>query len=154
MLLFVVECLSQQVTFFMNKSTVTIQADVRASVARAWEVYTKPEYITQWNFASDEWHCPSAENDLRVGGTFSSRMEAKDGSFGFDFGGEYTAVQEYKHIAYTMGDGRTVDVQFSEKGDHTHVEVVFDIEDQNSAEMQRSGWQAILDNFKKCAEHI
>lgn len=135
-----------------QKATVTIQTDVHVPVAKAWEVYTRPEYITQWNFASDEWHCPSSQNDLRVGGTFSSRMEAKDGSFGFDFAGEYTDVKEYEHIAYKLGDERTVDVRFTDNGDTTHVEVVFDIEDQNSAEMQRQGWQAILDNFKKCAE--
>lgn len=131
---------------------ITISAHVAAPVARSWEVYTKPEYITQWNHASDDWQCPRAENDLRPGGTFSSRMEAKDGSFGFDFGGTYTAITPLQLIAYTMGDGRKVEVHFAEDNGGTLVTVIFDAETQNSEEMQRGGWQAILDNFKKCAE--
>lgn len=134
-----------------NKPTVTIEATVNAPLAKAWEVYTKPEYITQWNFASDDWHCPTSENDLRTGGNFSSRMEAKDGSFGFDFAGTYTEVRDQEYIEYTIGD-RSVEVTFTPEGDSTKVVVVFEVEDENSMEMQRGGWQAILDNFKKCAE--
>lgn len=138
----------------MTNKTVTIQAEVNAPLSKAWEVYTSPEYIMQWNFASDEWHCPSAENDLSTGGRFNYRMEAKDESFGFDFEGEYIDVQELQSIAYKLDDGRAVHVRFSGTGDTTHVEVVFDIEDENTAEMQRHGWQMILDNFKKCAESV
>lgn len=134
-------------------ASITINTSVNAFLQKAWDVYTKPEYITQWNHASDDWHCPSATNDLRTGGSFSSRMEAKDGSFGFDFGGTYTDVQPLERIAYTMGDGRTVEVHFAAEGEGTKVTVRFDAEDQNSEEMQRGGWQAILDNFKKCAEN-
>lgn len=132
---------------------VTIRADIYAPIETVWERYTQPEYITRWNYASDDWHSPSAENDLRVGGKFTYRMEAKDGSFGFDFGGEYTEIKPHELIAYTMGDGRKAEVRFIQNGDEaTKVEVVFDAEGQNSVEMQRAGWQAILDNFKKCAE--
>ena len=131
---------------------ITIETLINAPVERVWERYTKPEYVMQWNHASDDWHSPKAENDLRIGGTFSYRMEAKDGSFGFDFGGTYTDVKTNELIAYTMGDNRKVETTFATHGDETKVVVVFDAEEENSVEMQRGGWQAILDNFKKCAE--
>lgn len=137
----------------MNDKMIAIETIVQAPVEKAWEVYTKPEYITQWNHASDDWECPSAENDLRVGGTFSSRMRAKDGSFGFDFGGTYTEVREHELLAYTMGDDRKADVHFAPQDGSTKVTVRFEAETENSAEMQRNGWQAILNNFKKCAEN-
>ena len=136
----------------MSYTPLTIETLVSAPVTKAWEVYTQPEYITQWNFASDDWQCPSAQSDLRVGGAFSSRMEAKDGSIGFDFGGTYADVKEHELIAYTMDDGRTVTVHFAPEGDDSKVTVTFDAEGENSLEMQRGGWQAILDNYKKCVE--
>lgn len=135
-----------------NKTPVTVAATVNAPIEKVWETYTQPAHITQWNAASEDWHSPKAENDLRVGGNFSYRMEAKDGSFGFDFGGTYDEVENHKKIAYTMGDGRRVSVEFKPNGDSTEVSTVFDAEDQNPVEMQREGWQAILNNFKNYTE--
>lgn len=135
-----------------NSTAITIKATVNAPIEHVWDYWTKPEHITKWNAASDDWHSPRAENDLRVGGKFSSRMEAKDGSVGFDFGGTYDEVKNHEIIAYTMGDGRKVHIQFSGDGDSTRVVETFDPEDQNSREMQQEGWQSILDNFKKYAE--
>jgi uncharacterized protein YndB with AHSA1/START domain len=131
---------------------VTIQATIDADVEKVWESYTLPEHITKWNFATDDWQCPYAENDLRPGGTYKARMEAKDGSFGFDFEAVYDEVQPRKSLAYTMGDGRRARVDFEETGPSTKVTVAFDAEDQNDVEMQRAGWQAILNNFKKYTE--
>ena len=131
---------------------ITISATVNASPAKVWECWTKPEHVTHWNFASPEWHCPRGENDLRPGGIFSFRMEAKDGSMGFDFGGTYTEVVNEKKISYKLGDERTVTVLFDKEGSSTIVTETFDTEDVNAAEMQRAGWQAILDNFKKYTE--
>jgi Uncharacterized conserved protein len=135
-----------------NKTPVTVAATVNAPIEKVWETYTQPAHITQWNAASEDWHSPKAENDLRVGGNFSYRMEAKDGSFGFDFGGTYDEVEQHKKIAYTMGDGRKVSVQFTPNGSSTEVSTVFDAEDENPIEMQRDGWQAILNNFKNYTE--
>lgn len=137
----------------MHDKMISIETIVQAPVEKAWDVYTKPEFVTQWNHASDDWECPSAENDLRVGGTFSSRMQAKDGSFGFDFGGTYTEVREHELLAYTMGDDRKAEVHFAPQDGGTKVTVRFEAETENSAEMQRNGWQAILNNFKQCAEN-
>jgi uncharacterized protein YndB with AHSA1/START domain len=131
---------------------ITIEASIKSPVEKVWKFWTGPEHITKWNTASDDWHTPRAENDLRVGGKFLSRMEAKDGSFGFDFEGIYDQVILHERIAYTMGDGRTVDTRFIKEGDGTKVISTFDAENQNSIEMQRGGWQAILDNFKKYTE--
>ena len=132
--------------------TISIEATVNAPVEKVWKYWTGPEYIVKWNNASDDWHTPHAENDLRVGGKFLSRMEAKDGSFGFDFGGVYDEVKENKLIAYTLGDGREVKITFSAKGNETKVVETFEAENQNSIELQRGGWQSILDNFKKYTE--
>jgi uncharacterized protein YndB with AHSA1/START domain len=134
------------------KITVTVEAMINASVEKVWEYWSKPGHITQWCNASPEWHAPHAENDLQVGGTFSTRMEAKDGSFGFDFGGVYDDVKINELIAYTMGDGRKVSIHFNRDGNTTKVVETFDAEDQNPVEMQKGGWQAILDNFKKYTE--
>jgi uncharacterized protein YndB with AHSA1/START domain len=131
---------------------ITIAATVNAPVEVVWEYWTGPEHITQWNSASPEWHTPKAENDLRVGGKFLSRMEAKDGSFGFDFGGTYDEVIPNKLIAYTLGDGRKVKIAFTDEDEETKIVTVFEAENQNSIEMQKGGWQAILDNFKKYTE--
>lgn len=137
-----------------NKTVITVESTVNAPAEKVWETWTMPEHITRWNSASDDWHSPRAENDVREGGTFNIRMEAKDGSFGFDFGGVYDVVKKQEHIAYTMGDGRKVDVKFSENGGRTTVTEKFEAEDTNPHELQRGGWQAILDNFKKYTETI
>jgi uncharacterized protein YndB with AHSA1/START domain len=133
---------------------IRIATRVNAPVEKVWQCWTSPEHITKWNQASSDWHTPWAKNDLVVGGHFSSRMEAKDGSMGFEFGGTYDEVVEHKKIAYTMGDGRKVTVSFSETAGVTEVVEEFETEDQNSAELQRQGWQAILDNFKAYTENF
>lgn len=136
----------------MNKRQIKVQALISADLPKVWACYTDPRHITKWNFASDDWQCPKAANDLRAGGKFSARMEAKDGSAGFDFEGIYDEVIHEKKISYTMGDGRAVTVIFDGSNGKTEVEVTFDAENQNSDELQKGGWQAILDNFKKYTE--
>lgn len=135
----------------MNEA-ITIETHVRAPLAKVWSDFTSPEAVKVWNAASDDWHTTEARNDVRTGGTFFSRMEAKDGSDGFDFTGTYDEVIEHERIAYTMEDGRKVTVTFTP--DETGVRVVetFDPESENPREMQQAGWQAILDNFKKYVE--
>jgi uncharacterized protein YndB with AHSA1/START domain len=135
-----------------NKTTITVENTVKAPVEKVWEFWTKPEHITQWNHASDDWHSPWAKNDLRVGGKFEARMEAKDGSFGFEFWGIYDNIQPHETIESTMGDGRKLAVHFTKNGNETEVVETFEAEGTNPIEMQRAGWQAILDNFKKYAE--
>lgn len=137
-----------------DKTLITVQTTVNAPVEKVWDYWNAPEHITQWCSATPEWHTPSASNDLRVGGQFSSRMEARDGSMGFDFGGVYDTVDALSKIAYTMGDGRKVEIQFHSQGANGPTEIVesFEAEDQNPVEMQRGGWQAILDNFKTYVE--
>lgn len=127
---------------------IVVSVEINAPVAKVWDAYVSPEAINQWNFASDDWQCRDARVDLRVGGTFSSRMEAKDGSVGFDFEGAYTNIIEHQLIEYSFWD-RSVAVRFEQTGENTSVTVEFDPEDENSAEDQKSGWQAILDNFAK-----
>lgn len=133
---------------------IHIETTIKNNVATVWNAYNSAEDIMQWNQASPEWHCTSSVNDLRVGGTFSNRMEAKDGSFGFDFEGKYTAIEPFQRIAYVMADGRTVDIRFKETGDRTSVSTKFDPEGENPVEMQREGWQAILTNFKNYVERV
>ena len=135
-----------------TKKTITIQAIINAPVEKVWQLYTAPEHITQWNHASDDWHCPRAENDLKPGGKFNYRMEAKDGSFGFDFYGTYQKIKTSELIDYTLGDGRKVMVTFTEKKNETYIEIKFEAESTHAIEIQRNGWQAILGNFKKYAE--
>ena len=135
-----------------NKIQITIDAKVNAPIEKVWDYYTKPEHITKWNFASDDWECPSASNDLRAGGKYIARMQAKDGSFGFDFEAIYDDIINNEKIAYTMTDGRQATVSFHNLGDKTGVTVTFDAETENPIEMQRDGWQSILNNFKKYAE--
>ena len=135
-----------------NHEMVTVETNVGLPVQKVWELWSLPEHITKWNSASDDWHTPRAENDLRTGGKFTARMEAKDGSFGFDFGGVYDEVVDLQLIRYTMGDGRKVEVRFAEKNGNTSVVERFDPEQTNPVDMQRTGWQSILDNFKKYAE--
>lgn len=131
---------------------VNINAVVHGAPASVWERYTDPAHITQWNFANPSWHCPSASNDLRPGGQYLARMEAKDGSFGFDFGAVYDEVRPGEGFTYTIGDGRKVTVTFEGTGADTLVTVVFEPEQVNSQELQRAGWQAILNNFKQYCE--
>ncbi|MGN6195012.1 MAG: SRPBCC family protein [Ginsengibacter sp.] len=135
-----------------TNKTITVSAIVHAPIEKVWRYWTTPENIMEWNSASEDWHTPRSENDLRVGGKFFSRMEAKDGSFGFDFGGVYDGVIEHKLISYTMGDGRKVEVNFWDEGDDTKIIETFEAESTNSFEQQQFGWQSILDNFKKYTE--
>ncbi|MEP7264566.1 MAG: SRPBCC family protein [Bacteroidota bacterium] len=136
-----------------NKTVITIESTITAPVEKVWKLWSTPTDICKWNSPSPDWHTPFATNDLRVGGRFSSRMEAKDGSMGFDFGGTYDEVKTNETIAYTMDDNRTAKINFEPKGASTKVTIAFDAEEVNSIEMQRGGWQAILDNFKKYAEN-
>ncbi|MCM3711829.1 SRPBCC family protein [Sporosarcina luteola] len=131
---------------------LTVEATVQAPVEKVWDYWTDPNHIKKWNSPSDDWHTPFAENDLRVGGKFVSRMEAKDGSMGFDFGGVYDEVKLHEKISYTMGDGRKVNITFTGQGNETEVIETFEAETENPVEFQRQGWQAILDNFKRYAE--
>lgn len=133
---------------------ITVTTTVKAPVQRVWAAWTTPESITKWNFASDDWCCPHAVIDLAVGSKFSYRMEAKDGSFGFDFEGNFTRVETNKSIEYIMDDGRKVWVSFEETADGVVVSETFDAENQHSAEMQRQGWKSILENFKKHTESL
>lgn len=137
-----------------DKTTITVEVSVNAPIEKVWKLWTSPEHIMQWNNASDDWHTPRAENDLRVGGQFLSRMEAKDGSFGFDFGGVYDDVKINELIAYTLGDGRKVKVTFTGNDNQTLVTEIFEAETTHSIEIQRGGWQSILDNFKKYSEGL
>ena len=136
----------------MAGTKLTVRSTVNAPLDKSWEVYTNPELVQKWNCASPDWHCPKAENDLRDGGKFSYRMEAKDGSMGFDFYGVYDEVKPKESIRYTIGDGRKAEVLFKPLDEKTDVIVNFEAEDQNSLELQQNGWQAILDNYKKAAE--
>lgn len=135
-----------------DKTVITITSTVKAPVAKVWEYWTNPVHIMKWNQASPDWHCPSSENDVRPGGKFSARMEAKDGSFGFEFGGVYDAVKVHELLASTIGDGRTITVHFTDKGNETYIEESFDAETTNPIEMQRAGWQSILDSFTRYTE--
>jgi len=135
-----------------NTTPITIEATVNAPVDKVWECWNNPDHITKWAFASPDWHAPKADNDLRVGGTFSTTMAAKDGSMSFDFGGTYTAIEQNKLIEYSIADGRKVKILFEADGDKTKITETFDPEGTNPIEMQKGGWQAILDNFKKHAE--
>lgn len=135
-----------------EKTVITVSATVKAAINKVWECWTEPLHIVNWNFASDDWHSPSAANPLTVGGSFSYRMEAKDGSQGFDFEGKYDEIIPYKLIRYTLGDGRETTITFESRPDGTYVEERFDAEGSFPVEMQQQGWQAILDNFKKYTE--
>ena len=135
-----------------EKTIITVGTTINAPVKKVWDYWTKPEHITRWNSASEDWHTPSATNDLKVGGSFSCRMEAKDGSMGFDFGGIYDAIRENEYIEYTLGDGRKVKVTFTAVENGTKLSESFDAETTNSRDMQKTGWQSILDNFKKYTE--
>ena len=135
-----------------TKTSITVETNVNAPVEKVWQYFTAPEHITKWCQASDDWHAPYAENDIRTGGKFKTTMAAKDGSFSFDFGGVYTNVQKHKVIEYTMSDDRKVSVIFGSNDNATKVTETFDAETTHSVDMQRDGWQAILNNFKKYTE--
>jgi uncharacterized protein YndB with AHSA1/START domain len=130
---------------------ITVETSIQAPVGTVWSAYTTPADITQWNAASDDWHTTKSTVDLRVGGVFSSRMEAKDGSFGFDFAGTYTKIVLHELIEYSFGD-RACAVQFMSGANGVTVRVTFDAETENPVELQREGWQAILNNFAKHVE--
>ncbi|MBC3539824.1 SRPBCC family protein [Rufibacter sediminis] len=136
------------------KPEITVKTTVATPLEKTWFLWITPEHITQWNSATPEWHTPNATNDLRVGGSFSYRMEARDGSFGFDFGGTYDQVKPHEMISYTLEDGRRVEVTFKDQAGDTEVTEVFEAEETNPIEMQQAGWQAILDNFKRYAESV
>jgi uncharacterized protein YndB with AHSA1/START domain len=136
----------------MENQKIVVETIINAPISKVWENWTEPKHITQWNNASDDWHTPHAENDLRVGGKFLSRMEAKDGSFGFDFEGVYSEIIPFKKIRYGLEDGREVETIFAENGETTKIITTFDAENENPIEMQKGGWQAILNNFKKYVE--
>ncbi|WP_449438248.1 SRPBCC family protein [Pedobacter steynii] len=131
---------------------ITVEAATNVPVAKVWKAWNTPSDIMQWNSADPSWHSPSSENDLTVGGKFKHRMEAKDGSFGFDFEGVYDKVDLHKEITYTMGDGRKATTLFTEEDGKTNIATTFDAETENDPEFQKQGWQAILNNFVKYIE--
>ena len=131
---------------------ISVQAIIKADAQKTWDYYTMPKHITNWNFASDDWQCPSASNDLQVGGKYAARMEAKDGSFGFDFEAIYQNIELGESFTYLMPDGREVNCVFKKLGDETELITTFDAETINPLELQQQGWQAILNNFKKYVE--
>lgn len=131
---------------------ITVQVSVNANKNKAWEYYTNPKHIINWNFADPSWHCPKAENDMKVGGIYNARMEAKDGSFGFDFKVIYTEIKVGKGFTYEF-EGRLATITFVEKQNTTELTVVFDPETQNPIELQKNGWQSILNNYKNYTEH-
>jgi uncharacterized protein YndB with AHSA1/START domain len=135
-----------------DKTIITVETTIKSPIEKIWEFWNEPKHITNWCNASDDWHAPHAENDLRVGGKFKTTMAAKDGSFSFDFEGVYTAIQEHQLIEYTIADGRKVQVAFLTQGNETKVVETFEAESVHPQEVQKGGWQAILNNFKKYTE--
>lgn len=131
---------------------IQIEADIKAPVQKVWTSYNEPEDIKEWNQASPDWHCPASENDLRTGGRFKNTMAAKDGSYQFDFEGTYTEVIPLKKISYTMDDQRKANIFFTDKGQETKILIEFDAEQTNPVDMQKAGWQAILNSFKNYVE--
>ncbi|WP_417496367.1 SRPBCC domain-containing protein [Maricaulis sp.] len=132
----------------MKRQTIMIDALVATPIDKAWQCWTQPDHITQWNFASDEWCCPNAANDLTIGGHYRARMEARDGSFGFDLEAVYNEVTEPSALGMVLTDGRSVRTVFVPEGKATRITTTFDAEAENSIDIQRDGWQAILNNFK------
>lgn len=135
----------------MTTEKITVRVNILSDKQKVWNYYTNPEHITKWNFADPSWHCPTASNDLKIGGRYVARMEAKDGSFGFDFDAVYTEINLGENFTYEFG-GRFATVKFSETSGQTEITVTFDPETENSIELQKNGWQAILDNFKNYTE--
>jgi uncharacterized protein YndB with AHSA1/START domain len=138
----------------IDLTPITVQATINSPIEKVWEFWTQPKHIIKWNNASDDWHTTRSENDLRTGGKFHSRMEAKDGSMGFDFEGIYEVVNPNKLIEYSLSDGRKVRIEFFSKSNETTVLETFDAETENSIELQRAGWQSIMNNFKKYVETL
>jgi len=137
-----------------KKVKITVQTTVNATIENVWKIWTTPNDILHWNTASDDWHTTKAENDLKIGGKFSYRMEAKDGSFGFDFEGIYDTVKTNELIAYTMADGRKSIITFKQHGNKINISQTFEAETENTIELQKKGWQAIMNNFKKYTENF
>ncbi len=137
----------------MEATKITVGTTVDANRKKVWNCWNQSEHIKQWNFAADDWHCPKAENDLRIGGKLQSRMEAKDGSFGFDFEATYDEVVDQESVVYTIADGRGVITTFEDRDGKTKITTVFDAEEENPIEMQKGGWQSIIDNFKRYVEN-
>ncbi len=137
----------------MSTPVITIEAVIYSNIEKVWEMWTNPEHVTKWCFASDDWHAPSSSADLKVGGKLSTRMEAKDGSFGFDFWGTYNEIIPNEKLAITMGDGRKWNIYFSKTEGGVKVVEDFEAESENPVEMQQTGWQMILNNFKKYVEN-
>jgi uncharacterized protein YndB with AHSA1/START domain len=135
----------------MTEQKISIKASISADKQKVWDYYTQPEHIINWNFAHPSWHCPSASNDMRVGGRYIARMEARDGSFGFDFDAVYTEINLGDNFTYEFG-GRYARIEFKDLNGQTEVTISFDPETENPIELQRDGWQAILNNFKKYTE--
>lgn len=135
-------------------TSISIKATILKPIDLVWQTYSDPDHMVHWNFASDDWHCPSAFSDFRKGGFFTSKMAAKDGSFEFDFEGIYDEIIKNEKIVYHMPDGRMVYVEFKSEHNHTVVTVTFDLENENDPELQRQGWQAILNNFKTYTESL
>jgi len=136
----------------MDNNQIIIHAIVNAPIEKVWDSYTNPKHIVNWNFADPSWHCPSAENDMRIGGTYKARMEARDGSFGFDFEAAYLDIVDGKSFSYGLGD-RFVKVEFKDLNGQAEVVITFDPENENPIELQKNGWQAILNNFKSYTEN-
>lgn len=136
----------------MEHQCISVSATIHADKKTVWNYYTDPVHIVQWNFADPSWHCPTATNDVQVGGKFSARMEAKDGSFGFTFEGNYVEIEKGERLAYAMTDGRKVTITFCGSNHDTDITITFDAEQENPIDMQRHGWQAILNNFKTYTE--
>lgn len=136
----------------MPPSQITVQALIDANATKVWDYYTQPNHIVHWNFADPSWHCPSAENDMKLGGTYKARMEAKDGSYGFYFEAVYTEIIPGKQFSYEFG-GRSATIQLNELGNQTELIIRFDPENENPIELQKGGWQSILNNFKNYTEN-
>ena len=135
-----------------NSQHITVETLIHAPIDRVWNLWTTPEHIQNWNFASEEWCCPAAENDLQPGGRFNWRMEAKDGSMGFDFYGTYEQIINHDLITYKIADGRMVKIKFSINGSEVNIKETFEVEGTHTVDQQRAGWQAILNNFKRYVE--
>ncbi len=136
----------------MQANKIKIEVSIKAPKATIWEYYTLPEHIVNWNFATEDWMCPTVTNDLKIGGIYNARMEAKDGSFGFDFIAVYDDIIPSNKLSYNMEDGRNATIFFNEENGTTKVTIIFDVEQTNSMELQQQGWLAILNNFKQYAE--
>ena len=132
-------------------NSITVTATINANAKKVWDYYTNPEHIVKWNFADPSWHCPKATNDMKVGGKYFARMEAKDGSFGFDFEAIYEEIKTGESFSYSFGD-RKATVEFKNLENQTEITIVFDPENENPIEMQKGGWQAILNSFKNYTE--